>query len=1619
MNDASWSLSTQWPITFLPVRLETRFFGAELRIRVIPDTIHADTHEPELTEAELAAGQSYWQQVGSAEAAGGDGGLAAWRALASQLGPERAAWVARAVRQSVLNPSVPFQPAARAASWTRVPYARLLPTRWMAVGWRGDDPPARVTGPPIANPLPVGPDPTAGGAAMPGWMRDFSLAEQAGMGLRLPLSPDMQANGLDVLLVYGVEETGDAAAGGQALSELFDAHLYTDGFWYVPPGTPTNNTQEAASGLNRRSMAAIDSYRVQGTDQPPAGPQTSAEVLCGALGISGSENTDPASANLEWQPHIAAAAYALSQAGGGDPGQEWLRAQAAVLGGVGTAAGLASGAALTEEATAAAMNGALWAAGPGYFLSQMLIGTDGEDWARLDHANVIADDAYLRFRDRQRLSLQAQSSVISHELDASPGDPGSAEFEAGWNAAVAHRAQAASISPDEAQQQLWAEVTALATAAWEQIRPGDGFDGAGDWDGAARDLRHDRTARYAYFRWLTRSGLPGPQPDPQLEDWLAGETAALYGDATFRAARQHFVTHVRPGGALPAIAAGNQPYGLLVTTALDDWAPNPGQERLRAFVAALRAMRDTVWVPCAGDVPQLGPDPVSDVGQAQSTLLQLLALSPLSQQNFAREHVGPDYARNLWRFVQMKLDTNWVTATTASSQQVLHDVGIAWTPRLSGLIGAETSALLTAPLVDGGDQSFGQWLGWLASADCAALAGQADLPGLGSATPLLYRLLRHSALREYVTAATRLQLRAGTLGDWEHLEQELHNISPGPAVASAWDQLARTVSLPDRSSPVISAYLDSSAAAGDPAAADLQAFRSCAATLAAVASVDELERNLRQALDSTSHRLDAWITSIAHLRLTDLRQANPAGTLTGGYGWVVDLKPRPRSASFVSDGFIHAGSLPQAVTAAVLRSGYLSQVGGTVNPFAVNLSSSRTRLAGRLLDGVRAGQTAGEITGYDFERTLQESGAGQYTRAFRECAPPSSTAVPPSSTAVPPSSTAVPAGAQGDLPASVAGTPGLTDGLVLRDKWLAGDPQVAALLAQITSDDKQRPAALLPVVTAALTALSDAFDATADALTAESLHHAINGVPGRAAATLDALARGDGSVPELDFLTTPRAGLTAGHRVVFTVPAAPAWPPGWTAPSANQVRAAASRVLNALAASWLPNPRDVRCAATVTPADGTTQTSMIRLGDCDVSALDCVYETSAAPGQGATAAPDARGDVPDRLVLAVIEAARAQAGAGPLDPVTVTWDRTADFAATDLTFPELATAAQLARRVIQGARALRPADLAPPGTPDTDAADPAIADQADAAEAVVRTAATGIAAAASQAQAIRSAANIGIPGAAYAAATATTDPQLIGAIGTALGQRVQQLDELAASPASQARDIQRLQAALGQDFLPLPAFQPANADDLSAAAHIAGQPGWAGQGAIRTWLARSARVRPRLAALVRMRTAWRALTAGGDQVTTLQLPAVPGEAWLGGAFRGAAPSGPRVQITIASGPIADPAAPLAGLLADEWTEIVPDGMPVTGLAYQYQSPLSEPPQALLIAVPADTSAGSWTPEAVERTLTETLTLARIRPVDQDALQRTGQLLPAFYVANNVSQETISTDVMNQPPGTGP
>ena len=81
------------PLVLFPVRLETRFFGQELRVRVFPDKIHVDTHEPELTADELEWGKHFHTVLWSA--ATEEARKVAWRQLADRYGAQRASWVAR------------------------------------------------------------------------------------------------------------------------------------------------------------------------------------------------------------------------------------------------------------------------------------------------------------------------------------------------------------------------------------------------------------------------------------------------------------------------------------------------------------------------------------------------------------------------------------------------------------------------------------------------------------------------------------------------------------------------------------------------------------------------------------------------------------------------------------------------------------------------------------------------------------------------------------------------------------------------------------------------------------------------------------------------------------------------------------------------------------------------------------------------------------------------------------------------------------------------------------------------------------------------------------------------------------------------------------------------------------------------------------------------------------------------------------------------------------------------------------------------------------------------------------------------------------------------------------
>ena len=251
-----------------------------------------------------------------------------------------------------------------------------------------------------------------------------------------------------------------------------------------------------------------------------------------------------------------------------------------------------------------------------------------------------------------------------------------------------------------------------------------------------------------------------------------------------------------------------------------------------------------------------------------------------------------------------------------------------------------------------------------------------------------------------------------------------------------------------------------------------------------------------------------------------------------------------------------------------------------------------------------------------------------------------------------------------------------------------------------------------------------------------------------------------------------------------------------------------------------------------------------------------------------------------------------------------------------------------------------------------------------------------------------------------------------------LNQRVEQIIKLKAAfnPATateiEKRDyhIGRIHLVFGQSFVVLPHFSAADPDSLakSLADSIKVQDG--DPLAVVTWFDRVSRVREgvaRLDASIRYSEALQ--THKRLSLKIAQLPYRSDDRWVGLPMKpGQALSPSRFSLIVQATAPVDVKQPLAGLLIDEWVEVVPNSVETTGLVFQYDQPDSAPPQAILLAVPPDPNT-QWSVWSLQQVLLETLDLTRMRAVDPDSLGEMGHYLPALYFAANTAADTVSTD----------
>ena len=206
----------------------------------------------------------------------------------------------------------------------------------------------------------------------------------------------------------------------------------------------------------------------------------------------------------------------------------------------------------------------------------------------------------------------------------------------------------------------------------------------------------------------------------------------------------------------------------------------------------------------------------------------------------------------------------------------------------------------------------------------------------------------------------------------------------------------------------------------------------------------------------------------------------------------------------------------------------------------------------------------------------------------------------------------------------------------------------------------------------------------------------------------------------------------------------------------------------------------------------------------------------------------------------------------------------------------------------------------------------------------------------------------------------------------------------------------------------LPLLDVALASSLAAMVAAPPSLGTDGASAIRAFLGRARHVRRGVARLDEAEALGAAL--GGAPLTLRVAQAGPAAAAWAALPQDAVPGGVTSLVLAGDADLAaTPPAPVAAMVVDDWTEVVPRAREVTSLAVHADRPGNEAPQAVLVAVPPD-PAQPWSVASLRAVLEQTLALAEVRMVDPPALGRFGHLLPALLLACTGRQAQIKVPI---------
>ncbi|MGQ0603865.1 MAG: hypothetical protein ACT4QE_19460 [Anaerolineales bacterium] len=824
----------------------------------------------------------------------------------------------------------------------------------------------------------------------------------------------------------------------------------------------------------------------------------------------------------------------------------------------------------------------------------------------------------------------------------------------------------------------------------------------GQWLAELLGLRHDLAQRIPNAGGRDQSEARAMQIalwPGTLGYMMKSLLSPIFAEQDVARTRNFFTRYVSGRGPLPALRIGDQPYGILPTTAFDriNWFSQGERVNYPAQLYQILKRIDDDWKPLVEKISYIGKG-LRPGGDPHQTLLDVLGLHPNSVEYYPLQAESVAHKFYELAFLNYSVALNFLGLFPAIIPlTLLREFGYTGdqVPDLLNQVYKARQTPLDGPLIDdrplserdpirkyAGERNYIEWLVEAARTSLEALQREQGFDGNKKPAALLYLLLRHALQLSFRETGLRLQAEAGVEVDaaaarepaFVHV-REVQGSESGYALLFRADERVT-----GRTDVRLGDYIARNLRLVNP---DLREQIEALERLSRVPTA-RLERVFAEHIDCCSYRLDSWKMGLLAWQLEAMREQRQesSGLFLGAYGWLEPVQPEGKTLTPVTLpddlaqeinrhdktplmrddtnlGLIHAPSINHATTAAVLRNGYVANDGR----LAVNLSSRRVRLALEILEGMRNGQSLGALLGYQFERHVHDHGPLQVRDLIyhlRRAFPLAANQIAKTNTET------------GAAQESIAAM-NVVDGRKLIEQ--IERVNVAAYPFGVETLPR-RTEAQETALTNAAAHIRDINDAVADLVLAEGVHQAVLGNYDRSAGTLDAFAKGL-YPPEPEVIRTPRSGIALTLRTAIhfsptplnPLPAIPLTP-----------LAVAESSVNAWLKDRLPAPAEVGCNVTFTDSvTDTEQTTFISQEQLGLHPIDLLYRAEAETGQ-------ALGDLDDAILRFV------QANHTPRHDHEIRIRHT-ERVTNRVTVFELQALLRSLRSLVVAARPLQPADL--------------------------------------------------------------------------------------------------------------------------------------------------------------------------------------------------------------------------------------------------------------------------------------------------------------------------------------